>query len=184
LRVPTRQVISGRHARAARPSQRGRARCRAGIRSPRRRRPGWAGHDRALTVPGPVTRTTRGPWVAASSPRRSWRPMGSPPGDSAWLEGSPRREGPGGEPRRGGPRLRRPGAPGLRCAGPHRSAGGPSRPPARCERRRGRAGTRRRAARSLRGAGPAGYRSQGRACSDAGSGGTQARRGWPADRVP
>jgi hypothetical protein len=34
------------------------------------RRPGLAGHDRALTVPGHVTRTTRGPWVAATPPRR------------------------------------------------------------------------------------------------------------------
>lgn len=32
------------------------------------RRAGLAGHDRALTVPGHVTSTTRGPWVAASSP--------------------------------------------------------------------------------------------------------------------
>lgn len=31
-------------------------------------RPGLARHDRALTVPGHVTRTTRGPWVAAPSP--------------------------------------------------------------------------------------------------------------------
>jgi len=35
------------------------------------------------------------------------RPMGSPSGDSTWLEGSPRRGSPEGEPRRGERRVRR-----------------------------------------------------------------------------
>ena len=34
------------------------------------RRAGWAGHDRALTVAGPVTSITRGPWVTDTPPRR------------------------------------------------------------------------------------------------------------------
>ena len=67
------------------------------------RRPGLAGHDRALTVPGHVTRTTRGPWVAAPSPV-PLRADGFSPWGYRWLEGSPRRGGPGGEPRRGGRR--------------------------------------------------------------------------------
>ena len=54
----------------------------AGIRSPPTCRPGLAGHDRALTVPGHVTRTTRGPWVAGTPPggptaRRGF-PLGVP----------------------------------------------------------------------------------------------------------
>ena len=85
--------------RASRASRRDRARCRAGVRSPRRSRPGLAGHDRALTVPGHVARTTRGPWVADTPP-------GGPPpeGVSLWgfhlrrAWGSSQEESPEGNP--------------------------------------------------------------------------------------
>jgi len=70
MRISMRQEVSV-CLRAPRGTiQRVPARCRAesGIRP--MRRAGWAGHDRALTVSGPVTSITRGPWVTASSPKR------------------------------------------------------------------------------------------------------------------
>jgi len=120
MRISMRQEVSV-CLRAPRGTiQRVPARCRAesGIRP--MRRAGWAGHDRALTVSGPVTSITRGPWVTASSPKRQTLDGFSPWG-YLWLEGSPRRGGPGGEPRRGG--LRRIG---ILALVPPRPAGGRS----------------------------------------------------------
>ena len=70
MRIPMRQEVSVclRAPRGTIPRVPARCRAESGIRP--MRRAGWAGHDRALTVAGPVTSITRGPWVTDTPPRR------------------------------------------------------------------------------------------------------------------